>query len=270
MNKIQLSTGIVAAYEEEGTGEPIVLLHGFCGSWLYWEKVIPSLALYGRVIAPDLRGHGESSSAGSEAEYDMERLADDAAALLDALDIERATIFGHSLGGYVALAFAEKYPARLQSLGLVHSTAYGDTEQAKDNRLKAVDTIREQGVAAFVDGLVPKLFAPANRENRPEWVEQAKRIGYGTSAEGAAGCALGMRARPDRVSVLEKLEMPVLLLAGQSDEVIAPEKRFPVAGPNVTAVTLEAVGHMSMLEDAAALVDSLGAFLKGSRGGKDV
>ncbi|WP_372636575.1 alpha/beta fold hydrolase [Cohnella sp.] len=266
MNKKQLSTGIAVAYEEAGAGEPLVLLHGFCGSRGYWEKTLPHLAEFGRVIAPDLRGHGNSDAAGAEDRYAMEELADDVAALMDELKLTKISLFGHSLGGYAALAFAEKYPERLSTLGLVHSTAFPDTEQAKENRLKAVEAIRSQGVASFVDGLVPKLFAPNHRESRPELVAKAKEIGYGTSAEGAMGCALGMRARPDRVSVLERLNLPILLLAGQSDEVVPPEKRFPVSGDNVTAITLEGVGHMGMMEDPRATAARIGEFLKRNRG----
>jgi len=266
MLKTKLSTGIEMAYEESGGGRPIVLIHGFCGSRLYWEDAIPWLAPYGRVIAVDLRGHGGSGATDGEGDYAMERLADDVAALLDALGLDRASLFGHSLGGYVALAFAEKYPEKLTALGLVHSTAFPDAEQAKENRIKAARTIREDGIVPFVDGLVPKLFAPKHRESRPEWIAKAKEIGYGTSAEGAAGCALGMRARPDRVSVLEKLDVPVLLLAGEHDEVIPPEKRFPVSRDGVTPTTLAGVGHMGMMEDPRAMADALGGFLERNRG----
>ncbi|MFC4601907.1 alpha/beta fold hydrolase [Cohnella hongkongensis] len=266
MDKKMLSTGVAIAYEETGSGDPIVLLHGFCGSRLYWEKTLPHLAGYGRVIALDLRGHGSSDAAGSEESYTMENLADDVAAFMKELDLPTISLFGHSLGGYAALAFAEKYPERLKALGLVHSTAFPDTEQAKENRLKAVETIRSQGVARFVDGLVPKLFSSEHGESRPELIERAKEIGYGTSAEGAAGCALGMRARPDRVSVLERLELPVLLLAGESDEVIPPERRFPVSGRHVTAVTLSGAGHMGMMEDPQAMAASIGSFVDRNRG----
>jgi len=266
MNKKLLSTGIAVAYEEAGAGDPIVLLHGFCGSRRYWEETLPRLAAFGRVIAPDWRGHGDSDAAGSVESYSMEILADDVAALMDELNLRKISLFGHSLGGYAALAFAEKYPERLNAVGLVHSTSYPDTEQAKENRLKAVETIRSQGVEAFVDGLVPKLFAPGSRENKPELIAKAKEIGYGTTPEGAAGCALGMRARLDRVSTLERLELPILLLAGEFDEVVPPEKRFPASGPKVTAITLAGVGHMGMMEDPGAMAASIGSFLERNRG----
>ncbi|TVX95479.1 alpha/beta fold hydrolase [Cohnella terricola] len=270
MNKKQLSTGLTLAYKEAGQGEPIVLLHGYCGSSGYWDELMPLLAVHGRVIAPDARGHGASSAAEGDGVYSMEAMADDVASLLDELGLKKASLFGHSMGGYAGLAFAEKYPERLQALGLIHSTAYPDTEQAKENRLKAAEAIRSRGVAEFVDGLVPKLFAPEHRESKRELVDKAKEIGCGTSLSGAAGCALGMRERPDRIPVLERLGVPVLLLAGESDEVIPPEKRFPVAKDNVTQVTLAGVGHMGMMENPRAMAESIGAFLERNRGAERV
>jgi 3-oxoadipate enol-lactonase len=263
MKKASLSTGTTIVYEEVGNGEPIVLLHGFCGSHGYWDKVMPLLAAHGRVIAPDLRGHGGSSS--SEGVYAMEQLADDLAALLDELKLSQVNLFGHSLGGYVSLAFADKYPERLLAFGLAHSTSFPDSEIAKVSRLKAADTIRTNGIVPFVDDLIPKLFAASNRTSMPEQLQKAKEIGYKTSVEGAAGCALGMRERPDRGYVLEKLDIPILLLAGELDEVIPPEKRFPVSRSNITSLTLERVAHMGMMEDPSAFAGAIGAFLDKSR-----
>ncbi|WP_051317056.1 alpha/beta fold hydrolase [Ectobacillus panaciterrae] len=115
------------SYADEGNGEPIVLLHGFCGSHAYWEKVIPELAKNCRVIAPDLRGHGKSSV--TESDYSIQDMAEDIKHLLDKLETDKATIFSHSLGGYIVLAFAERYSERLKGFSLVHSTAYPDSEE---------------------------------------------------------------------------------------------------------------------------------------------
>lgn len=264
MNKIKLASGTTIAYRDSGGGDPIVLLHGYCGSHRYWDEVLPTIEFHGRVIAVDLRGHGQSSAA--EGVYTMEQMADDIAALLDELKLARVNLFGHSLGGYISLAFAEKYPDRLLTLGLVHSTAFPDSEQAQANRLKAAETISTQGIVPFVDGLIPKLFAPEHRESMPEQLSKAKEIGYTTSIEGAVGCALGMKDRPDRVSVLDQLDIPILLLAGELDEVIPPEKRFPITKSNVTAVTLSRVAHMGMMEDSQAFATGIAEFLERNRG----
>jgi pimeloyl-ACP methyl ester carboxylesterase len=268
MYKKTLASGTTIAYVEAGNGEPIVILHGFCGSRLYWEEVIPLLADHNRVIAPDLRGHGESSA--SEGTYTMERLSEDLEHLLDELELPQVHLVGHSLGGYVALAFAEKHPERLLTLSLVHSTAFPDGEQAKENRLKAAETIAKEGIRSFVEGLVPKLFTPEHRAAHSEQLAKALHIGYGTSAEGAIGCALGMRERPDRVAVLERLEAPILLLAGELDEVIPPEKRFPVTRDNVSTHTLKDVAHMGMMEQPQAFAEAIKVFLERNRGNNRV
>ncbi|WP_058300255.1 alpha/beta fold hydrolase [Gorillibacterium timonense] len=254
------ANGITLAYEDHGAGKPLLLLHGFCGSSLYWQKVIPLLAGHCRVIAPDLRGHGESE-APEEAVYSMEANADDIAALIQALDLDRPIVLGHSLGGYIALALAERYGELLSGFGLIHSTAYPDTEESRAGRDKGIATIRSEGITAFVDGLVPKLFAPEHLTSMPEAVEEAKRIGRGTSAAGAAATQEGMKRRPDRNSVLAETGLPVLLVAGLRDGIVPVEKTFSVRRASITCVELEEAGHMSMLETPDPLAEGILSFL---------
>ncbi len=263
-------------FTEEGTVSgagseaiaPVVLLHGYCGSRQYWDAVVPLLSAEYDVVVPDLRGHGESPAPEQQI-YSMEQLADDTVALLDRLGIAQAYVIGHSLGGYATLALAERHPDRLLGFGLVHSTSLPDTDAGKEGRIKAADQIRMTGIQPFVDGLIPKLFAQEHQQ-RPDIVKQiahAKEIGYGTSTQGAIGCAMGMRERPDRTHVLQQTQLPVLLLAGERDEVIPPARRFPVeARPNIMTATLPETGHMSMMEDPAASAQVLLAFLDKSRG----
>src|SRR5690606_9661027 len=133
-----------------------------------------------------LRGHGESAKLGGNAEnYTMESQAKDVAQLLEKLGVDQAVLLGHSYGGYISLAFAEHFPQRLEGFGLIHSTASADDEKGKEGRVKSINTINEHGLEAFVDGLVPKLFAPDNLEKMTDDVNRAKQIGYGTDREGA-------------------------------------------------------------------------------------
>ncbi|NBC69858.1 alpha/beta fold hydrolase [Paenibacillus sacheonensis] len=265
----KLSDGQTIAYYDsgaggaEGAGSVIVLLHGFCGSSSYWEKVVPQLETAGRVIVPDLRGHGRSSAPQAPV-YEMEAFASDLAQLLEHLNVGKIRLIGHSLGGYVSLAFAEKHPDRLASFGLVHSTAKPDGEEAKANRDKAAGTLRADGIASFVEGLVPKLFAPAHRESMADEVKRIIEVGLGTDAEGAAATALGMKARPDRTSVLDGLSVPRLLVAGSEDGVIPPANTFTTDGPQVTQSLLEGCGHMSMVEAPQRLAAEILAFLNGT------
>jgi len=247
-------------YKVQGEGNPIVLLHGFCGSSDYWESVVPALAQEYQVITPDLRGHGQSDVIG--AEFGIEDMAQDIVKLLDERDITKAVLFGHSLGGYITLAFAERHAARLHGFSLVHSTANPDADQARENRLKAVKTIEEEGIQVFVDGLVPKLFAPDHVTTMPELIEQAKQIGYGTAPAGAIGASLAMRARPDRNHVLQETKLPVLIVAGEQDQIVPPDKAFTVQGTHIAQAVIPAAGHMSMMETPDRLVPVLRSFLQ--------
>ena len=247
-------------YKVQGKGNPIVMLHGFCGSSDYWEAVVPAMAQEYQVITPDLRGHGQSAVIGTE--FGIEAMAQDIVELLDELGIAKAVLFGHSLGGYITLAFAEQYAARLHGFSLVHSTANPDAEQARENRLKAVKTIEEEGIRTFVDGLVPKLFAPEHVTTMPELVEQAKQIGYGTAPAGATGASLAMRSRPDRNHVLQQTQLPVLIVAGEQDQIVPPDKAFTVEGTHIEPAIIPAAGHMSMVETPDKLVPVLRSFLQ--------
>lgn len=254
------SNGIEIMYEDRGSGETVVLLHGFCGSSAYWQKMIPQLSLTHRVIAADLRGHGKTSV--PDGLYSMETMADDIAGLLSHLEISKATLFGHSLGGYVTLAFAEKYPDRLSAFSLVHSTAYPDDENGKEGRLKAIESIQEKGMDSFIEGLVPRLFAPEHVASMPEAVQLAKQIGFATSSKGAIHTLQGMRERPDRNSVLGAVDLPVLLVAGTEDQVIPPAKTFSQEGRHIHTAAIAGAGHMSMLEAPDKLIKAMEDFLR--------
>lgn len=267
-NQMKLPGGLQISYYDTGEvngvladQSAIVLLHGYCGSSRYWENIIPRITGLGRILIPDLRGHG-GSSAPEEPVYRIEAFAEDLLELIEALKVESVYLFGHSLGGYVSLAFAEKHPEKVRSLSLVHSTAMADSAEAKQNRDKAAQAILTDGIEPFVDGLVPKLFAPAHRETMADKVKEIAVIGYGTSAAGAAATALGMKARPDRREVLDNLKVPRLLIAGSEDGVIPTEKTFTAEGSNVSHVVLDETGHMGMVESPSVLGERMAAFIR--------
>ncbi|KWX77838.1 alpha/beta hydrolase [Paenibacillus riograndensis] len=237
-------------YSDQGTGDVIVLLHGFCGSSSYWEQVIPLLSGNYRVIAPDLRGHGVSDA--PLGAYSIDQMADDVLSLLNALEIPECYLLGHSLGGYITLSFAQRHASRLKGFGLIHSTGYPDSGEARENRLKSVSKIQNEGIFAFVDGLVPDLFAPGAA---PQLLERTKEIGYRTPPQGAVGAAMAMRERPDRRDVISATALPVLLVAGAEDSKVTPEQTFTSNKPNVTQATISGVGHMSMYEAPERLAE---------------
>lgn len=263
--EVTLPGGVKLAYfdskESHGLHTALVLLHGYCGSSAYWEKIVDEMAASIRIIAPDARGHGVSSSP-EDPTYTMEMFAEDLAGLLDALGIKKAIVLGHSLGGYITLAFAERYPDRLDAFGLIHSSPLPDSETAKENRDKAVAAIEADGVGKFVDGLIPKLFAQDRLDDMEPELRRCKTIGYATSKHGAMATARGMKARPDRRSVIQESQLPVLLVAGAQDGIIPTVNTFVAIGGKTTKVELEQAGHMSMQECSAQLAEELASFVR--------
>lgn len=267
--KLFLNNGVELAYYDshpndggaaDGITKVVVLLHGYCGSSAYWEHIVEELEQSVRIIAPDARGHGRSSAPNDET-YTMDMYAEDIAELLIKLQIHNAVMLGHSLGGYITLAFAEKYAKKLSGFGLIHSTALEDSDTAKENRDKAVAALEQNGVKAFVDGLIPKLFAPDNVEAMSDEVEQGKKIGYATALQGAIGTARGMKARPNRTQVIEQSELPVLLVAGESDKVIPIENVFAAVNGLTVKVELSGAGHMGMIEEPKQLIKAIVDFV---------
>ncbi|MEH7306170.1 alpha/beta fold hydrolase, partial [Neobacillus drentensis] len=244
MKKLMVQESSVA-YIDSGKGKTIVLLHGFCGSSSYWEFVIPALSTEYRVIAPDLPGHGQSEPL--KGSSSIEDIADQVKKLLDALSISEVTMFGHSLGGYITLAFAEKYSSQLNGYSLIHSTAFPDSEDAKKGRVANIEKINKSGIYSLIDGLVPKLFSPENQDEN--YVGTAMEIGYSTSAQGAIDTLHAMKDRPDRNRVLESSTLPVLLVAGEQDQIIPAEKTFSVSKANIKQSLIKESGHMRMYEN---------------------
>jgi pimeloyl-ACP methyl ester carboxylesterase len=248
------------SYLDQGIGHCVVLIHGFCGNHNYWKYIVPHLVKKNRVLTIDLRGHGESSTPRDS--YEITEMAEDISILLNSLQINRATIVGHSLGGYIGLAFAEAYPEKLSGLALVHSTAYPDTEEGKVNRDRGIQKITAEGIVPFVNDLIPKLFSDKNVNERKNEIDYVKSIGYKTSDYGAI-CALdAMKNRPDRNDVLRNLEVPVLLVAGRDDQLIPLDRAFSVEKSTITHTVIEDCGHMSMLEQPDQLVDVLLHYLQ--------
>lgn len=246
------------SYREEGNGEPILLIHGFCGSLGYWDNVFEELAQTNRVIALDLPGHGESAVQGNIKEIDQ--YATFIKDFIDALKIDQVTMFGHSLGGYITLAFAEKYSDRLKGFSLIHSTGYPDSQEAKEGRVASVNKIDTEGMEVFVNGLVPKLFSPKHLESHSKEIAKVKKIGYSTSPDGAKHALIAMKNRIDRRKTIETTNLPVLLIAGEADQLIPSEKVFTANGNHIKQVLLHDVGHMSMYEAPKQLVEEVIAF----------
>ncbi|MCH5585438.1 alpha/beta hydrolase [Shimazuella sp. AN120528] len=253
---IKTTKGTTISFTDKGAGNPVVLIHGFVGDLHYWDHVIEPLSQNYRVIVIDLPGHGSSSL--SDETFTTEDYADEVASLVQQLNLTKISLIGHSLGGYITVAFAKKYASLLERFALVHSTALPDTEEAKAGRLAGMEKIKSDGLQVFVDGLVPKLFAP---DHLTKYEQITKEIGYKTSTEGALAALEAMRSRPDLSAVLATATVPVLLVAGSNDKVVPAERVFAAEGDHIKKVVISSVGHMSMYEAPEELIRELQEFL---------
>ena len=240
--------GIEMAYDDEGRGGAVVLLHGFPFNRTLWRAQADALSPTHRVITPDLRGHGETSLGSIDST--MEEMARDVAALLEALELERVILGGLSMGGYVALAFARIFPRRVRALLLADTRPQGDTDEAKQNReLMAAGAMRD-GMGAIADAMLPKLLAPATHMKHPEVVGRVREMILSTKPEGAAAALRGMAARQNHTSFLQNIMQPTLVVVGSEDQLTPPADaevmRREIRGSRLEVI--EGAGHVSNLE----------------------
>ncbi|HKE37422.1 MAG TPA: alpha/beta hydrolase [Candidatus Baltobacteraceae bacterium] len=240
-------------------GNAVVMIHGFPLTRDIWDAQAKALARTHRVVLPDLRGMGASSV--PDGPYLMETLASDIAAALDALAIQRAAFVGHSLGGYVALAFARMYTERVTHLALVCSRIAADTQEIEENRRKNADSIERDG--ALPPEMTSRLFAPETLSERPELAARVLDAARGLDPRGAAGMLRGMALRAPSDDIAPDLEFPVLVVAGARDAVIPIEEARAAARafPKGRLVVCERSGHLPMLEEPDRVTEALTALL---------
>lgn len=234
--------GIRLAYERSGKGTPMVLLHGYPLDHHLWDDLAPLLADTFDLIIPDLRGFGGSSTVDSF--YAMEDFAGDIAALLDHLGIQKAAIVGHSMGGYVALAFARLHPNRVTGLGLVSSQTPADPPDRKEGRYKSAAEVAEKGIGSVVAAMTPKFTSDARLQ------EYAKRSMERQQPAAYIGALKAMAERVDSTPLLASFNFPVVLVHGDADALIpidrAREVKAAIPGAHFAAIS--GAGHMPMME----------------------
>lgn len=236
-------------YKEIGEGMPVVFLHGFAEDSNIWEEQTNFLQNFCRLIIPDLPGSGKSVLIKKD-NVGMEDYAACINTLLASEGTKKCILLGHSMGGYIALAFAEKFAEKLLGFGLVHSTAFADSEEKKSNRIKGIRVMEEYGVYPFLKNTTPNLFSSDYKNNHPERVEELIERGKNYSIEALTGYYTAMINRPDRTEVLAKSKVPVLFVIG-SEDTAAPVNDLlkQVYLPAISHIhIIKGVGHMSMLE----------------------
>lgn len=246
-------------YTDTGKGRVIVLLHGFLGSHEVWSEFVKKLSRKFRVIAIDLPGHGETPCIGYY--HSMELLAQSVKAVLDKAGVRRYIITGHSMGGYVALAFAELYPENVSGLCLFNSTSYADSAEKKKEREKVIRLVKKEH-RHYVTEVVTSLFAPENVPKLKVEVEKIKRIASKITKQSIINSLEGMKERKSRDLILKFAEFPVLFIIGKKDGVINYETMYSQMAlckyPSV--LMLENSGHMGFYEAPKETVKELEQF----------
>ena len=242
-----------------GKGPAVVLLHGFGEDGTIWEDQYRSINGF-QFLVPDLPGTGRSELI---SDMSMEGLATCIRELTTHLDIEKFILTGHSMGGYVSLAFAEKFPEKIVGLGLFHSTAYADTEEKKSTRRKGIGFIRKNGAFEFLKTSIPNLYAPATREHHPQMVEDQIRASHNFSDAALVLYYESMIQRPSRVNILKNSHAPVLFVLGRYDAAVPLKDGLEQCylAPLTYIHVLENSGHMGMKEETGEANSILSNYL---------
>lgn len=248
-------------YRTAGSGHPVILIHGFGETGSVWKNQVLFLQDRFRLIIPDLPGSGQSESID---DMSMEGMAEMIREIAATEDTPLFTLIGHSMGGYIALAYAEKYAASLNAWGLFHSTAYADTEEKKATRQKGISFIQQHGAFEFLKNSVPNLFSPQTRSIHPQLVSDFVRELNNFSPESLVSYYEAMMKRPDRTAVLKETTVPVLFVIGKHDTAIPPEDSLKQCHlPEKSYIhVLRKSGHMGMLEESPRSNELLEQFLR--------
>jgi 3-oxoadipate enol-lactonase len=264
---------------DRGQGMPLLLVHGFPLNHTMWTSQIDVLSRQYRVIAPNLRGFAEKGISpsftngpdGVSRKLDlspfpqtMEQFADDLAAVLDALGIHEPIVFcGLSMGGYIAFQFHKKYAERLRGLILCDTRAAADTPEGAAARRIMADRVLAEGPGPLVEMMLPRVVAAATLRDRPQLVDELRRMMMSASPHGIAAAALGMAERPDMTALLGEIRCPTLVIVGEEDAASPPAEMRGIAEaiPGAKFVEIPAAGHLSPMENPAAVNAAILDFL---------
>ena len=259
MTKTIIYKNTKISFTDKGKGTAVVLLHGFLENKTMWDKYISSLSKNHRVIAIDLLGHGETECLGYV--HVMEDQADMIFTVLIYLRIRKIVLVGHSMGGYVALAFAELYPDYIKGLFLLNSTSRADSDERKTNRDRAIVAVK-QNYTNFVRMSISNLFSEDDRELLAKEIEKVKRQALKTPLQGIIASLEGMKIRNDREVLLHFAPYPIQLVLGEKDGVLNYEENIDQIEGTKVALTTFPDGHMSHIENEKELKKVLVDFLK--------
>jgi pimeloyl-ACP methyl ester carboxylesterase len=247
------------SYTDQGKGTAVVLLHGFMENKKMWDAFIPEWSQKFRIITIDLLGHGETECMGYV--HSMENNADAVHEVLSELRLRKAIFVGHSMGGYVALAFAELYPDVVKGLVLLNSTSRADSTERKTNRDRAIKAVK-QSFQNFISLSISNLFSEDNRDHLSEAIIEVKKEALKTPLQGIVASLEGMKIRMDREVILHLTNYPKLLVLGKKDPVLNYEETKEQIECTQVQLLSFPDGHMAHIENQEALQTELLRFFK--------
>ena len=248
------------SFSDTEKGTAVVLLHGFLENQTMWKDLAPILSHKYRVITIDLLGHGATDCLGYV--HSMEDNAEIVKTVLSHLRIRKAVFVGHSMGGYVALAFAELYPNAIKGLVLMNSTAKEDSEERKHNRDRAIKAVK-QNYINFVRLSIANLFSENNQKRLEKEIENVKIEALKTPLQGIVASLEGMKIRKNREFILHESEFPKLLILGEKDGVLIYKDNLAQLENTDVKLVIFQDGHMSHIENKEELEKTLLGFLRG-------
>ncbi len=253
--------GVTLAYDDQGEGPPLLFVHGYPLDRTIWRDQVQNLRGW-RCVAPDLRGMGHSDA--PDLGYSMATYAGDLVALMDSLDLGQAVICGLSMGGYIALELLRSSPERVRGLVLVSTRAEAESVEGRRARDQAAAQARDGGAAAVAEAMIPRILAPVSYQN-DSLLGQVRQIMERTPVAGIAGALAAMRDRPDSTSLLPTLAVPILLIAGEMDQLVplADMTRMHDAIPGSVLRVVPSAGHLPPVEQPGETTRILQEFLNG-------
>jgi pimeloyl-ACP methyl ester carboxylesterase len=253
---------------DQGSGPPLLLVHGFPLDHQMWAGQIEALSGEYRVIAPDLRGFGDSES--KLEVVPMQRYADDLAGILDALEVAPSvTLCGLSMGGYVAWQFWKRHPQKLDKLILCDTRAAADTPEAAEARRVLAKDVLVQGTTMLAEAMIPKLFSKSSRERRADLVTATATVIRTSNRMSVAAALRGMAERPDATPWLSQIRIPALVICGEEDALTEVDEMEQLAAqlPQAQFVVVPGCGHLAPLEDPDTVNRAIRLFLKEAQTG---
>ena len=248
------------AYDDVGTGIPLLFIHGWPHNRSLWAAQLSGLPLQARCLAPDLRGFGDSTVA---APYAIDQYADDLAAFLAMAGVDRAVVCGLSMGGYIALSMLRRHRVLLRGLILVSTRATADTMEGREKRARLITFVDEHGVEALANRQLEAMVGETTFATKPDVLEVLRQMMAGAPREGVTGALRAMAERCDSTDLLSGIDMPALVVSGAQDTFTPPEELRALADaiPHSRLEVIEGGGHVCAYERPAAFNHIVGEYL---------